>query len=128
MTNSILLGQALYKILTNDNIINSLIGFKVFPIVAASGTDYPFIVYRKTSINSNGCKDGYYEDNVNFSITILTEDYEQGINISQRIRQLLERQRIKTDLMTFDNCHLTGYSEEYNQIYTNTLNFTTKIN
>lgn len=129
MTNSLLIGEVINKLLTDSEDLKDIIGNRVFPIVASEGAQYPFIVYRRIGLSSSGCKDGYYEDTVNFTITIISETYFEGINIAQLVRKTLERQRITTETLTMTDCHITGVEEEYqSNAYIQTINFITTIN
>lgn len=129
MTNSFLIGEVLNDLLTNDEELANIIGNKVFPLVATEGTTFPFIVYERLNDSSKGCKDGYHEDTVTFSITILSETYLQSIQVAQLVRGILERLRIKTETLVINDCHVTSISEKYqDNIYTQIINFTAKIN
>lgn len=128
MTNSLLIGQVINDLLTSDDELKSKIGDKVFPIVASEGATFPFIVYKRNGLISNGCKDGYYEDTVNFTITILSERYFEGIDIAQSVRRILERQRITTNTLRMNDTKITGVNEEYQGgTYIQTINLTTNI-
>lgn len=128
MTNSLLIGEVINDLLTNDAELSDKIGNKVYPIVASEGATFPFIVYRRVGMSSKGCKDGYYEDTVNFSVTILSETYFEGIYIAQSVRRILERQRIATDTLRMNDTRITSVNEEYqNNTYIQTINFITNI-
>lgn len=126
MTNSLLIGSTITDLLTSN--IKSLKD-KVYPIVAEQGTTYPFVVYKRVSDLSNGCKDGFYEDTVNFEIAVVSTGYAEGINIAQKVRNILERKRIRTDLMELTETHITNAYEEFtDNVYVQKINFITKIN
>lgn len=129
MTNSFLIGSVLNALITNNEEIKKHIDNRCYPLVAAEGTQYPFIVYHRLNSFSNGCKDGYYEDSVDFSITILATTYSQSITIAQLVRGILERQKIHTELLDMYDTHVTGISEEFSSdTYIQIINFKTKIN
>lgn len=61
--NSILIGKLIYKLLsTNDELAALVSPKKVFPLVANPETTYPFIVYSRTSLSVEYCKDGIIEN------------------------------------------------------------------
>lgn len=102
---------------------------KVYPIVADNDAKFPFIVYKRTNIVSNGCKDGYYEDVAVVQISIVTEKYKEGVEIANAARKALEcpTSRQFGD-HTVSECMLTAANEDYNNAYVQTMQFTLKIN
>ena len=65
MDNSILIGKYIYKLLTEDEVLAKIVTpKKIFPLVANAETTYPFIVYSRTGLNVEYCKDGIVEDTV----------------------------------------------------------------
>lgn len=124
MTNSLLIGETLTNLLLSDDNLSPLIGNRIYPLVAPEGTNFPFIIYKRESLRSNGCKDGYYEDTVQFSITIVCTRYAESVEIAQKVRKTLERSNI-ADMY---DVHITSATEEYvEDSYVQTLNFITEI-
>ena len=58
--------------------IGSLVSNRCYPLIAENGTTYPFIVYQRDSLDSMFCKDGVYEDEVNVSVKVVTDTYNEG--------------------------------------------------
>lgn len=138
MLNSLNIGELIYNTLSNNEDITELVGNKIYPLIANAKKDssttasdlMPFIIYQRENLNSNGCKDGYYEDAIDFSIRIVTAKYLDGITIANIVRGIFEGSsitynNIKTDIIT-----LTNAFEDYNDNYSafvQTLRFNTKI-
>ena len=70
MTTAISVNKYIYNILNSDKELNKLVGKKIYPIVAEESTTFPFIVVRRTNINTEYCKDGRVNDRCDFTVTI----------------------------------------------------------
>lgn len=124
MVNSILIGKLIYKLLHNDTNITNYVGKQIYPLVAEFDTKFPFITYTRDSVNSISCKDGYYEDNVTFSINIVSSNYLESLEIANIVRQIFEKNKIISDDITLFNVTLSSINEEYNNdAYVQTLTF-----
>lgn len=61
--NSILIGKLIFKQLSSNEDLATLVGAKkIFPLVANNDTTYPFIVYARTSLSVEYCKSGIVEN------------------------------------------------------------------
>ena len=113
INDSVLIGKDIYdclkEILTN-----------VFPIVAEEGTQQPFIVYNRDNLNLQKCIDGTYQGDVSFTVNIVTNKYQEGLQIASQVIDKIFRK--------FNNTRLTGFSEQYSDNgYVQTLNFNIEI-
>lgn len=121
MINSLNIGKVIYDKL--HSITNN-----IYPLVAENGTNYPFIIYTRDTLNSTYCKDGCYEDSVGVSIKIATATYYGGVDIAQQVREKLTFNGYKTDGMELYS-QLDNASEDYvDNTYLQILNFTITIN
>ena len=114
MTNSIYISKLLYQMLCSDTEISNHVGNRIFPIIAENNANYPFITYCRDSIYSNGCKDGYFEDKVTFSVMVASDTYLSSLDIANRVRQILEKRKIVIDNITLYNVRLISIDESYN--------------
>ena len=57
---SLQVGKAIYNILSNDAKVIDGVGHKIYPLIADTGTTFPFIVYRRTSIDHLIVRIGLY--------------------------------------------------------------------
>ncbi len=89
---SILLGKYIYKALSTDEELKPLLNGKIYPIVAENSTLFPYLVYYRTSIqNISQNKDGLIEDLYTFDVVVVSNKYEDGLQISNIARNTLER-------------------------------------
>ena len=128
MINSFKIGTAIHSLLS-QGLEDTDINQKIYPLVAAEGTDFPFIVYKRNNLMSNNSKDGIFEDSVNFEISIITETYSEGIAIAQKVRQTLEKETINTDDFTLNDTKIVSSTEQYlDNVFVQKITFNTKIN
>lgn len=130
MTNSILIGKTIYNKLLEDNVIQSYVEGRIFPLVAEQSTNYPFIVYWRNEIQSiNYTKDGYGEDSVEFTVVAVSDKYNVSLQIANQIRKVLEIRKIASEDMIVSNIRLVGIDESWNEnTYIQTLNFSCTVN
>ena len=123
MIQSILIGKAIYTILSNDEYISQkltgkvdeIYKLKVYPLIANSNTTYPYITYKKNNIQSSGTKDGISFDTVSFSISVTDINYNSSCDIANKIREIFERQEFNfNNGFRIHDINLTGVDELWN--------------
>ena len=125
MVNSILIGKTIYKLLTDSDELKDYVGNKIYPLIADDGVTFPFIIYYRTSIRNTVCKDGYYEDEVSFSIIAVSNSYIQSLEIANIIRSIFEKKKLSD---TIFNCTVEDIDEDYrDNAYVQQLDFNCKI-
>lgn len=128
MIDSLNIGKVIYTNLSTDSRIQGILGKRIYPVIAENNAALPFIIYKRDTLTSNGCKDGVYEDNIIFTINIVTEKYSQGVEIANLVRDILEKDMIQYEQMTLEDTTIQGASESYSDdSYIQTLKFNTKI-
>ena len=100
---------------------------KIFPLVANADTTYPFIVYARTGIAVESCKDGTVENTIDFQILSVSDNYVESLEIANQIRKNLELVRYKDEDVCIRESKLSSVSEEYMEdAFIQRLNFTIK--
>lgn len=74
----------------NGELIKLVPGNRIYPIDAKLSSTIPFIVVERTSITPGYAKDGDYEDDVNILITVVSNTYENAVDIASEVRHTLE--------------------------------------
>lgn len=111
------------------NTLKDIEGVGVYPLVADNDAKFPFLVYKRMNLTSNGCKDGYYEDKATVEITVVTDTYYKGIDIARQVRDLLEKQTVYYNGMKLNNSYLSFATEEYiNNAFIQRMQFNMTIN
>ena len=119
MIDSLNIGKTIFEKL--DDI--SELGHRIYPLIAENNTIFPFVIYTRTSLVDVLCKDGLYEDAIIVSIEVVTDNYSDGIDIAQKIR---ERLTFKTSTL---RSHMSGAHEEFaNDAYVQTMEYTITMN
>lgn len=125
MVDSILIGKTIFKLLSNSAELKKYVDNKIYPLIADDGVTYPFIIYYRTSIRNIVCKDGYYEDEVGFSILVVSNSYIESLEIANIVRSIFEKNKL-TD--TIYNCKVEDIDEDYNNnAYIQEIDFTCKV-
>ena len=82
----------IYKKLWNTSNIQSVVDTRIYPDVAPQGTDFPCLVYSKTSIEPNDTKSGAStNDRINVQLDVYGTTYQQTETIATRVRTALDR-------------------------------------
>lgn len=129
MDNSLLIGKYIYKLLSEDEVLSERVTpKKIFPLVANADTTYPFIVYARTSLAVEYCKDGTVEDTVECQVLSVSDNYVESLEIANQIRSTLELVRYKDDTIQIRECRLSSVQEEYMEdAFIQRMNFIIKI-
>ena len=130
MDNSLLIGKYIYKLLSEDEGLSGLVTpKKIFPLIANADTTYPFVVYSRTGLSVQYCKDGLVEDTVEMQIIAVSDNYAESLEVANQIRKTLELRRYKDDDIQIRECKLTSVYEEYMEdAFIQRMNFTIKLN
>lgn len=102
-------GKDLTAILLADSTVHSLVGDKVFPLVANAGTTFPFIVYRRNGYRPYSNKD--YTDEVAYiELAVLSDNYIDGVQLADAVGNALNEK----ETQTIDEILIENASEEFN--------------
>jgi len=116
MTNAINIGKLIYGTLINNEQISSLVGIKVFPLIAENETTFPFITYSRLNVaNSLETKDAFVIDEVQFNIQVADNNYERSCEIANLVRGAFENKIISNNELQIKRIRMTNISELYNE-------------
>lgn len=82
MKTTVRIGEAIYSILKPFK--------RVYPLVADEGTTFPFIVYKRSSGNSQSDKDGLYSAIAVIDIMVAASEYEDGVELADKVIKKME--------------------------------------
>lgn len=129
METSLNIGKVIKDILYQDETLNNLVKYQVFPLIAEENTTFPFIVYRRNSIRKASTKDYANDEIASVDVVIACDKYSQSVEIAERVRFVLERGEYEGENFSVDNITLSNASEQYMQnTYVQTLTFEIEIN
>lgn len=125
MVDSILIGKTIYNLLNSSDELKKYVDNKIYPLVADEGVTFPFVVFYRTQIRNVVCKDGYYEDEVGFSIIAVSNKYLESLEIANIIRSIFEKKKLTE---TIYNCTVEDIDEDYKEnAYIQQIYFNCKI-
>lgn len=117
----------------NGELIKLVPGSRIYPIDAKLSSSIPFIVVERTSITPGYAKDGDYEDDVNIIVHVVSNTYENAVDIASEVRHTLElRDYNDPDGTYISLIELIGVSENLldnsgKTVYTQELTFNVKM-
>lgn len=82
-------GKIIYDLLRSNTDITNMVADKIFPLVIPEGTNLPCIVYSR-EFENNHTKDYYTSSNCTVNITIISEKYQEGIDIQYAVNNTLK--------------------------------------
>lgn len=130
MIHSLKIGKLINSILRSSAELTNMTGEnKVFPIVAPNETEFPFVVYQRTNVTGNRLtKDGIGEDNVMFTIYVLSNSYFESVDIADEVRKTIEKRYIANDEIYMAETYMTGTTESYESAtYIQQMQFTARV-
>lgn len=124
METSISVNKHIYNLLINDTILNELVGDKIYPLVAEESVSYPFVIFNKEKAEAFYTKDLLCYDQVVVNVAIVAKNYFDTVQISERVRAILENYRDNY----FYNIFLDEVTEEFvEDAFVQQLQFSAKI-
>lgn len=128
MTNSILIGITIYEKLSESTKLKEYIDNRIYPLIANNDV-FPFIIFYRDAIKSISNKDGYNEDEVNFTIVVASNKYLESLEIANEVRTILEKRKLIGNNIIITDTHIEGVDEVYEENnYYQKLYFSCKIN
>ena len=82
------IGKDIKALLSSSTEVSSALGDKIFPLIAAAKTTFPFLVYRRSYYSPMGNKD-YDGERVGVEIVIASTQYEEGVKIADAVADAL---------------------------------------
>lgn len=89
IANPLRIGTAIREVLLDNELIAERIGGRVFPYTTQEKVAMPNIVYDDISVNYDECKDGAYPTDVTMSLNVNTSNYQEGIDLSEEVLDIL---------------------------------------
>lgn len=74
-------GKAIYDLLKAHTPLTALVSTKIYPIVLPEDVQFPCVVYQRSFSNQN-TKDGLANSDSTITLTILSKQYKEGIDIA----------------------------------------------
>ena len=78
------------NLLMADSTVHDLIGNNIFPIVAEAGTQFPFLVYRRSGFYKGNPNKDDFDNKFTVELAILANSYTKGIEILNNVVRVLD--------------------------------------
>lgn len=103
--NSLLISKYIQQILEESNEVKAIVGndeHKIFPLLQPDNLNFPFIVHARTGLSVQYTKDieiGHvgWCNTINYTITCVSNDYIQCIELANAVRHAVETYRWKNN-------------------------------
>lgn len=130
MDNSILVGKYLRKILIENNELMELIDKnKIFPLLANADTTFPFITYLRVNLTPIYTKNMLSDNNTSFIVRVVSDKYEQSLDIANAVRHSLEGYRYKDENINIYPIKLDSVTEQsLDDAYIQNMTFSFSVN
>lgn len=127
---SLQIGKAIYNILSNDTRVTDSVGHKIYPLIADTGTTFPFIVYKRTGIKPSDSKDRFiYSEDTYVEVVIASDKYNESIEIADMVKDALQGKRGDYSGINIYDIGMTDADEDYiEDTFIQTLTFNIKTN
>lgn len=102
------IGSEIRNVILSSSAVKNAVDTKVFPLIAAAGTTFPFVVYRRSSYSPQSDKDALSES-VYMEIAIICNNYEQSVSIANDVADVL----IQYESDAVEEIKVTNISEEF---------------
>lgn len=101
-------GKDIKTLLSLSPEVSSALGNKIFPLIAAAKTTFPFLVYRRSYYNPMTNKD-YEGERVGIEIVIASTQYEEGVKIADAVADAL----LHKQTQNIDDIEAINMSEDF---------------
>ena len=119
----------IHKTLIDNSDMTELIPEEnMYLLVAEPETDYPYLVIKRTGIQSERGNKDFSGDIVSFSITVYSDKYDEAADIADAARFSIENHILQDDSVRLENIQITGASEDWvSDAYEQTVSFRAEV-
>lgn len=111
---SLSIGKHIYKLLTESEKLNRMVGNRIFADSTKTETVFPFVLYKRNSLTPAYTKDRYgIGDAVTVEIVVASDKYLISVDIIEEVRKALERKRGVYDNFKVVDAKLIGANEDF---------------
>ena len=107
------IGKAIYKLLKDSADVGAICADRIYPEMAQQDVDAPFIVYTVLDTTPSATKNATSKlDTGRVELYVISDDYEQGMNLGIAVRTALDRQSgtisaVEVQSIDFDTSDIT---------------------
>jgi hypothetical protein len=91
--------KVIYTLLTTDADVSSIVGTKVFPVVAPQDTDVPYITWDIINVDPHGTKSGASDlDKYLIQFDVVESNYTRVSDLSIKLREAIDRYPVQATI------------------------------
>lgn len=90
---SLSIGKNIVSVLNSNTEAKKYFNGRIYPLIAEQGTSYPFIVYRRASLEVSSNKD-VQGDIAHIEVTVISNTYKSSIDGIEIVRTALENSNL----------------------------------
>lgn len=123
------IGSVIKSLLLSSSNLSTLIGKKVFPIIAPSGTEGDFILYRRTGVKPLYTKDRNSSgDTATVEILVVSDEYTRSVDIMNAVFVALQNKSGVIEGIDIDRIQMVDSEEEFqDDMYIQNMTFEIEI-
>jgi len=129
-----LVGKAIYSLLSDDAAVDAIISDRIYPNVAKQSSAFPFVVYTVTGDNPTDTKDGVSPLDENAVLILCySQTYSQASDLADKVRTALDRKDGTYEGVNIQGIQYLSYSDDFDVnddndgVYVKSLNFRIRV-
>ena len=129
-----LVGKAIYSILSDNAAVDALISDRIYPNVAKQTSAFPFVVYQVTGDDPTDTKDGVSPLDENAILVMcFSQTYTQASDLADKVRIALDRVDGTYEGVELQGIQYLSYNEDFDVkddddgVYVKSLNFRVRL-
>jgi len=129
-----LVGKAIYSILSDNAAVDALISDRIYPNVAKQTSAFPFVVYQVTGDDPTDTKDGVSPLDENAILVMcFSQTYTQASDLADKVRTALDRVDGTYEGVELQGIQYLSYNEDFDVkddddgVYVKSLNFRIRL-
>lgn len=87
------INKNIYALLSKDEELSKSVSGQIYPLIAKANTSFPFVIFKRNNLSPTYTKDINVSDTVSVSISIVAKEYFESVEITERVRTILENKR-----------------------------------
>lgn len=128
MKTALHINKYINKFLTESESVTALVNVSNIRPLVLQPTEFPYISFMHSNIQSEYTKDGWFEDTTEVVIICVSDDYSQTIDIAQAVRELLENNAYRDNDIYISQIRFSGASEDQiENVFVQRLTFIVKV-
>lgn len=126
-TNSLFIGKTVLELLEKSTSLTDLVGVNIHPVIVQKDTVFPYVVYRRSGLETSYTKDNYAtDDTVTIDVIAVSQSYSESLNVAQAVRMALENKKGDFKDLRINSIELVDAQEGGEDVFVQSLTF--KIN